>query len=1211
MATYKTKLKAPSGLSITRKGTKITFSWKKGDSAYTDQNLKWSIKAGDASESKTVPDSKVGKNTTSKSITIDLKDYYPYTHTEIIPFNEPIPGTNKRRWIKKKVKVENDKLKSITFKVQGEQQDKKTGNKLIKSDWASKTFTVNKPLTPKVSASLSGTYAHTTTFSWSIDYGKSNASESSHIVNYFEYYTILKEDSNISDGSKLSSWSGASHDTTTGSSKTINEDVSFANDKSYTRYFKVRAVGPNGVSGWAYAHHVYATPNQGYINTATAVLNSNKSEYVVAVEWKADRSYARPIDSVTVQYAIATPASSYTDVNNVRKTTLSIPNGISPTDVQTLRDTSGYDGTRFTIPATDLGEDQCVFVRINTKHDNDTNYGLWTLVDGGYGKLPSPTGLSVSDISEDYVATITGITGTLSSITAAFVAIYYRTGKNGKEQFVGVWPAGQSSEITVKLPTPPSGSDFSLGVQSYVADYSPASASGQTGVISYSFSGNPKMKSEGIVWDNRSVPRPPGNVSVTSPREGVARVSWTWTWSDADGVELSWSDHEDAWESTDEPQKYEINATRVSAWNIAGLDVGTWYFRVRLYKRDGDSTTYGTYSSIKDSTTVKIASTPDTPVLTLLPTVVSPNGSINCYWAYAAEGDNSQAQANICEASINESTGVITYSKPIAKANDEQFKTLQVSQLGWADGSTHNLAVQIITTSGEGSNNWSTPKQVTVLTPITATITQTSLVNRAIDIDTQEGETDTVLALTNLPLEVTATGPDSSGKITYVIERAQDFRMDSPDENDIHGINGETIAIIEQTSNNTYELSTDTSVKPGTTYYTRTGSGTDLDPYIYTPVENPTGNPSTNPYYVLTAFDFKTTFDSNNLFMKFDDGCRYNLIATAEDSYGQVSEPAVVKFIVAWDHQAVRPVADVVPDNVNAVSYILPLVPEKYYNTTDTSIVSGREYYTFTALNENEVLEDEMDSYYEVEGIDYILTEDEEPVPGKTYYSKALVDNPDVQYLSTYYTKPFPGDVCDIYRLSTDKPELIVSGAEFDVLYVDPYPALGEMGGHRVVYRTINGDYITAKNEFAWVDYMDTVDIFATIIDFDGEQVVLPYDLSLSNKWSKDFTETKYLGGAVQGDWNRSISRTGSVKTKIAVREDSDLIEKMRRLAVYPGVCHVRTPDGSSYSANVEVSEDREEKKINMIADFSLDITRVDSEGFDGLPYLSWHTGGE
>lgn len=54
----------------------------------------------------------------------------------------------------------------------------------------------------------------------------------------------------------------------------------------------------------------------------------------------------------------------------------------------------------------------------------------------------------------------------------------------------------------------------------------------------------------------------------------------------------------------------------------------------------------------------------------------------------------------------------------------------------------------------------------------------------------------------------------------------------------------------EITSDITYEASSDTTVQSGTTYYTRSGSGTVNYPYVFTEVTNPTGNPSTQGYYV-------------------------------------------------------------------------------------------------------------------------------------------------------------------------------------------------------------------------------------------------------------------------------------------------------------------------------------------------------------------------
>ena len=202
------------------------------------------------------------------------------------------------------------------------------------------------------------------------------------------------------------------------------------------------------------------------------------------------------------------------------------------------------------------------------------------------------------------------------------------------------------------------------------------------------------------------------------------------------------------------------------------------------------------------------------------------------------------------------------------------------------------------------------------------------------------------------------------------------------------------------------------------------------------------------------------------------------------------------------------------------------------------------------------------------------------------------------------------GDTCDIYRLSADRPELIVQDGTFGHTYVDPYPAIGEFGGHRVVFKTVNGDYITEGNQPAWVDLGedegDILDIEYNIIDFDGNQVLLYYNVDLSSQWDKDFNETQYLGGSVQGDWNPAISRTGSISATTITLTDQETIRKMRELATYAGVCHVRTRDGSSYEADVQVSEDRDHEDHDKIATFTLTITRVDPEGFEGIPIEMW-----
>ena len=155
----------------------------------------------------------------------------------------------------------------------------------------------------------------------------------------------------------------------------------------------------------------------------------------------------------------------------------------------------------------------------------------------------------------------------------------------------------------------------------------------------------------------------------------------------------------------------------------------------------------------------------------------------------------------------------------------------------------------------------------------------------------------------------------------------------------------------------------------------------------------------------------------------------------------------------------------------------------------------------------------------------------------------------------------------------------------------------------------MNGDYITEDDMPAWIDMSDQFDTDCTIIDFGGDRVQLRYNMDLSHTWTKGFTETKYLGGAVQGDWTPAVSRSSAVSAVVLEADDDDTIAGLRRLAEYNGICHVRTPDGSSFDADVQVTESRTANSGMKSADFALKITRVDPEGLDGMTLEQWEEG--
>ena len=229
---------------------------------------------------------------------------------------------------------------------------------------------------------------------------------------------------------------------------------------------------------------------------------------------------------------------------------------------------------------------------------------------------------------------------------------------------------------------------------------------------------------------------------------------------------------------------------------------------------------------------------------------------------------------------------------------------------------------------------------------------------------------------------------------------------------------------------------------------------------------------------------------------------------------------------------------------------------------------------------------------------------------------KAIVPSAEVQvdkYLRIAKITPIAPDgvvstdTCDIYRITADQPELVYRGATFGETYVDPYPAFGDFCGHRIVMITANGDYATDSG-LAWYDTDsddgDLLEEQQMIIDVDGEQIELPYNLELSNKWNKDFKRTSYLGGSVQGDWNPAVTRDLSADTVLARNLDLDRQLAMRDLAGYAGVAHVRTPDGSSLTCDIQISESQsyETKKVT----YSMTIQAVDPQEPAGLTLAEW-----
>lgn len=1035
---------------------------------------------------------------------------------------------------------------------------------------------------------------------------------------------------------------------------------------SYTRYVRIRARGPGGPGPWSTpVKHVYTMSKRSFGVNANLTKNASGPGYLCTITWTVDTPKTRPTDAVFIYYAFAVPTADMGCPDNV--TWEEIPSN-------PIKDTKGLDRYSFII-SDSPPLDHVMFVRIDTQHDSKTTPGYATYVKGSYirGLTPPTIGSVTPDIDTRRVS-LSGLRNN-SEVPGSFLGVYFRDGyESGDGKLVGIvtdtsipntvqlpeWGdkgfalglkaiAGATATASTTDPTkfieetinrniPTNTNVLSVSTkrtpiqnltitinytyywlgeldESYYGDqavtdrisYSTSfiggttrtiSAAGlgyddrftieyngnstftftisnsetdiKTGVtidsISYTYATDNRdnipiyyelkktnstigMMESKIEWSG-DIPLPPSNLNVAQDGINTILATWDWNWKEANTAEISWADHEDAWESTDEPQTYTIENVKASRWKIANLEPGNWYVKVRLIKSSDEVSVYGTYATANPFP-LKVSSAPTTPALTLLPDTITAEGNTTASWAYEAVDGTTQAEAEIFEVTTDiEGNPIYTPLSPPAKTTSAQFITLYAETQGWHEGETHELAVRVKSTVDELSEDYSGAKGVSIVEKPTCTISQTNLVTRTrvIDSGTEEDPVQTTETIPNvlvdLPLRVTVTGAGEGGTTYLTIVRDGPYHGERPDGTNYDGFDGEVIASLSHYGEDEFRI----------------------------------GKNDRSGY--------------------FDDGGSYKIKAMVKDSRGQVAESEVLK------------------------SY--------YELSTDTEVNEDTEYFsydgeTYTKVDPQDGDDPSVEGWYvERTYNSFVVIWDHQAVMPDADI-KVLEDD-EVVCITPKLPEELPqgwefdeGDTCDIYRLSADKPEKIISGGTFGTKYVDPYPTYGEFGGHRVVYVTKNGDYTIEETE-AIADFTaadgDILDItnlknFKAVIDFADERIELPYDISVSHKWAKDVTVTKYLDGSVTADWNQAVDMTSTVNSTVWIEEDSALIMSLRRLAIWPGYCHVRTPEGSSFTADVQVNIDHEEKWVPRLAKVSLSITRVDNYQLDGQEFYDWNKGRE
>ena len=699
--------KKPTGLQIDRKGNKYIFSWNKADSYGDGQQLQWSYKASKTHKSSVI---KLGKS------------------------------------VKKYTVTSPSKLTEISFKVRGNHDQNKKDPGW--SDWASKSFDVDKPKAPTVSAAWSSSTPDKTTFTYT-------ATDDEHkVFDHVEYR--VKWIKNYNGKPKSYTWSGS---VSTSSNKTgtiFNSAETIPAGQSYTRLVQCRSVGPAGASAWVFKSHTYATPNEPeIISTEGTVEDKAKGKITLNLKWKTSAPSSRPIDRIEIEYLITTPGAD-----------MSVPAGARWQQA----DTPAKKGTNSWAEEIDgiLAEDQVLFARIHVYHDTREDWS--TPVVALKGSLATPTNVSITPVQSTHTIVVNATNA--SAVPDSYLAVKYKWIVGTSEAILAIIPHGSSS---VNMVVPEWTDTYgNVGVYTVVGDYEAASQTG--GVVLYTIA-EPQMTSD-TVWEG--VLRPPVINVVQSDVEDTAIVTWVWGDTGATGAEVSWSDHADAWESTDEPETYIVSNSRASKLSVSGLETGIdLYFRVRRVDESGDDTSYGLYS---DTFVINLASAPAIPVLEMSDPVIDPNGESIASWVYVSRDNTMQAHATIYECSGSDPV-------PILQVEDEQQVVIRPSDLEWAVGD-YLLAVQVQSGSGRFSE-LSDPVPVTVREPLTCSITQASLVSRTETID---GTTYTYpYVLAEMPMTVTVTGAGTAGQTVLMLKRKADYVITRPDDTELIGHADEVI----------------------------------------------------------------------------------------------------------------------------------------------------------------------------------------------------------------------------------------------------------------------------------------------------------------------------------------------------------------------------------------------------------------------------------
>lgn len=176
-----------------------------------------------------------------------------------------------------------------------------------------------------------------------------------------------------------------------------------------------------------------------------------------------------------------------------------------------------------------------------------------------------------------------------------------------------------------------------------------------------------------------------------------------------------------------------------------------------------------------------------------------------------------------------------------------------------------------------------------------------------------------------------------------------------------------------------------------------------------------------------------------------------------------------------------------------------------------------------------------------------------------------------------------------LWRRTADGAIKCVDDAGDGIEYIDDVPPYKWDGcAYVAMVTTVDGD-------IRWVDAAYTYVNSGLTVDFDGNQVVLPFNIGFDDGYSNEFESRAHMDGHRSGYWEPGVDRTSSVSGQLPKKAYAEAVYALRQLGRYSGIAFVRDVLGIAFPCHVDVSVST--SYDSSIWDVDLSITEVDDDG--------------